>query len=59
MILQISQINKFITASMITTNFYNASERSPKVGTPTSPQTKRKNIDFALHSPLPTPNSTA
>lgn len=44
---------------MINPNIYNASERSPKLGAPTSPQTKRKNIDFAVHSPLPTPNSTA
>ena len=42
---------------MNNTNLYNHSERSPKVGAPTSPQTKRRNIDFALHSLIPTPNN--
>ncbi len=40
---------------MISSNVFNTGERSPKGLTPCSPSSKRKNIDFPLHSPMPTP----
>ena len=34
---------------MINANIYSSSNHSPKVGIPTSPPAKRKDIEYALH----------
>jgi hypothetical protein len=42
---------------MISSNVFNTGERSPKGITPYSPQAKRKNLDFTVHTPMPTPTA--
>lgn len=39
---------------MISSNLFNAGDRSPKGITPCSPNSKRKNLEYPLHSPIPT-----
>lgn len=40
---------------MLNSHVFNTGERSPKGLAPYSPQAKRKNLDFTVHTPLPTP----
>jgi hypothetical protein len=39
---------------MLSPNHYNNSDRTGRTVTPLSPQMKRKNIDYTVHTPIPT-----